>query len=159
MPQKRQSSDPEEGLDIRSLASGYSAGFIIDAHLHDWHQLVYATRGVMTVNTSTSSWVVPSHRALWVPAGTEHEIEMVGEDVELRCPFERRRVVQGVHGGADLRQLWAQRRVSPGRHGCRHGRRSFSHSARNLVIGGNSRGRNALRTCQGFTRVAENLVT
>ena len=86
MPQKRQSSDPEEGLDIRSLASGYSAGFIIDAHLHDWHQLVYATRGVMTVNTSTSSWVVPSHRALWVPAGTEHEIEMVGA-VSLRTLY------------------------------------------------------------------------
>lgn len=79
-------SDPEDGLDIRSLASGYSQGFVIDSHRHEWNQLVYAIRGVMTVNTATSSWVVPSHRAVWVPAGVEHEIEMVGA-VSLRTLY------------------------------------------------------------------------
>jgi len=82
MPQKRHSSpgraDPEAGLDIRSLAAGYSPGHFIDSHTHDWHQLIYASRGVMSVNTSTGSWVVPSHRAVWVPASVEHEIEMLG---------------------------------------------------------------------------------
>jgi AraC-like DNA-binding protein len=86
MPRKRQPPDPEQGLDIRSLASGYSAGFLIDTHQHTWHQLVYATRGVMMVNTANSSWVVPSHRAVWVPAGVKHEIEMVGE-VSLRTLY------------------------------------------------------------------------
>jgi AraC-like DNA-binding protein/mannose-6-phosphate isomerase-like protein (cupin superfamily) len=87
MPKKRQSnSDPDDGLDIRSLASGYSTGFVIDSHRHSWHQLVYAIHGVMTVNTAMSSWVVPSHRAVWVPAGVEHEIEMVGA-VSLRTLY------------------------------------------------------------------------
>lgn len=86
MPKKRQERDPEEGIDIRSLASGFSPGFVIHPHIHDWHQLVYATRGVMTVNTANSSWVVPSHRAVWVPASVEHEIEMVGA-VSLRTLY------------------------------------------------------------------------
>jgi AraC-like DNA-binding protein/mannose-6-phosphate isomerase-like protein (cupin superfamily) len=86
MPRKRQAIDLEEGIDIRSLANGFSPGFVIHPHIHDWHQLVYATRGVMCVNTSTSSWVVPSHRAVWVPANVEHEIEMVGA-VSLRTLY------------------------------------------------------------------------
>jgi AraC-like DNA-binding protein len=88
MSKKRQSSPPEEGIDVRSLATGFSPGFVIDAHMHDWHQLVYAIRGVMMVNTAASSWVVPSHRALWVPAGVEHEVEMVGS-VSLRTLYLR----------------------------------------------------------------------
>lgn len=40
----------------------------------------------MTVNTAMSSWVVPSHRAVWVPAGTEHAIEMIGA-VSLRTLY------------------------------------------------------------------------
>ncbi len=90
MPVKRQlgsaAASSEDGLEIRSLASGYSTGFMIDSHRHEWHQLVYAVRGVMNVNTALSSWVVPSHRAVWVPAGTEHSIEMVGA-VSLRTLY------------------------------------------------------------------------
>ena len=82
MPKKRQklqdNSDPEDSLDIRSHAFGSSTSYKIPKHSHDWHQLVYASRGVMTVNTSTGSWVVPSRRAVWVPAAIEHEVEMRG---------------------------------------------------------------------------------
>ncbi|RII11713.1 HTH-type transcriptional repressor of iron proteins A [Streptomyces sp. YIM 130001] len=62
----------------RSLASG--AG--IDAHRHDDHQIVYAGRGVLTVATSTGSWVAPGTRAIWVPAGTVHAHQAHG-DLEL----------------------------------------------------------------------------
>jgi AraC-like DNA-binding protein len=34
-----------------------------------WDQLLYAASGVMTVSTSAGTWVVPPHRALWVPDG------------------------------------------------------------------------------------------
>ena len=82
MPKKRQKPlanlDVEDSFDIRSHAFGSATTFKIDKHSHDWHQLVYATRGVMTVNTTRGSWVVPSRRAVWVPAGIEHEVEMVG---------------------------------------------------------------------------------
>src|SRR2546425_1974562 len=82
MPKKRQNSlsepDLEDLVDIRSYAVELSTAHKIHKHSHDWHQLVYATRGVMTVNTSTGSWVVPSRRAVWVPAAMEHEVEMRG---------------------------------------------------------------------------------
>jgi AraC-like DNA-binding protein len=80
MPKKRQSlmsvPDVEDLLDIRGHAIGNSVAYTIPKHSHDWHQLIYASRGVMTVNTSTGSWVVPSRRAVWIPAGIEHEVEM-----------------------------------------------------------------------------------
>lgn len=74
-----QSADQsEDRFEIRSLALNLSSGNVIDTHSHDWHQLIYASRGVMTVNSATGTWVVPSHRAVWVPAHSEHSIQMVG---------------------------------------------------------------------------------
>lgn len=42
-------------------------------HTHDDHQLAWAARGVLTVATDAGTWVLPSTRALWIPAGAEHE--------------------------------------------------------------------------------------
>jgi AraC-like DNA-binding protein len=67
------------GICIRSLALTYSSGTQLSPHRHDWDQLIYASRGVMSVHTATGAWVVPTHRAVWVPAGTEHRIIMSGE--------------------------------------------------------------------------------
>jgi hypothetical protein len=36
---------------------------------------VYASNGVMTVTTHRASYVVPSQRAVWMPAGVEHRID------------------------------------------------------------------------------------
>lgn len=49
-----------------------SPGGGIDAHRHDDHQIVYAARGVLAVTTDAGTWVTPSNRAIWVPAGTVH---------------------------------------------------------------------------------------
>ena len=68
----------EQGFVVRSLAADYRGGSRIERHRHRWPQLVYATRGVMTVDVAEGSWVVPSHRAVWIPAGIEHEIAMTG---------------------------------------------------------------------------------
>jgi AraC-like DNA-binding protein len=92
MPKKRQNSpastDLEALLDIRSLAAEPSSGFKIHKHSHTWHQLIYASRGVMTVNTSTGSWVVPSQRAVWVPAFVDHEVEF-SASVSMRTLYLR----------------------------------------------------------------------
>jgi AraC-like DNA-binding protein len=92
MPKKRQKPlgnlDIEDSLDIRSHAFGSLTTFNTDKHSHDWHQLVYASRGVITVNTARGSWVVPPQRAVWVPAGIEHEVEMVGP-VSVRTLYLR----------------------------------------------------------------------
>ena len=63
-------------------------GHEVHLHSHEWHQLIYASRGVMTVNTTNGSWVVPSKRAVWVPAGINHEIEMTGA-VSMRTLYLR----------------------------------------------------------------------
>ena len=52
----------------------YSAGEIEPEHTHDQHQLVYASSGLLCVDTQSSRWVVPPLRALWVPADTPHMI-------------------------------------------------------------------------------------
>jgi len=64
----------------------YGHGHVIRTHSHPWHQLVYASRGVMTVRTPKGAWVVPTHRGVWVPAGTRHSIEMSGA-VSLRTLY------------------------------------------------------------------------
>ena len=56
----------------------YADGHVIRTHSHPWHQLVYASRGVMTVRTPEGAWVVPIHRGVWVPAYTRHSIQMSG---------------------------------------------------------------------------------
>jgi AraC-like DNA-binding protein len=63
---------------VRTFAIRHPDGYVIPPHAHDWHQLIYASQGVMTVRTTPGTWVVPPHRAVWVPAGFEHSIEMSG---------------------------------------------------------------------------------
>jgi AraC-like DNA-binding protein len=59
---------------VRSLATDYTKGHLIQPHHHDWAQLIYARAGVMTVVTVAGAWVVPPQRAVWMPAGMEHAI-------------------------------------------------------------------------------------
>lgn len=54
----------------------------------DWDQLLFAARGVMEVVTAAGSYVVPPHRAMWIPAGETVEIKMAGR-VALRSLFLR----------------------------------------------------------------------
>ena len=65
-----------ESIRVRSLAVTVGAGTSFDPHDHSWPQLIYATAGVMTVRTEEGSWVVPPQRAIWMPAGATHDIEM-----------------------------------------------------------------------------------
>jgi AraC-like DNA-binding protein len=69
---------PGDTIVVRSFAVRHWGGYVIPRHTHDWHQLIYASEGVMWVQTSQGDWVVPPNRAVWVPAGVEHGIEMAG---------------------------------------------------------------------------------
>lgn len=51
-----------------------------------WAQLIYTTRGVMTVHTDAGLWVVPPHQAIWVPAHVKHSIDMAGR-VAVRAVY------------------------------------------------------------------------
>ena len=68
------------------LVSDYSDGHVIRTHSHPWHQLTYASRGVITVRTPDGTWVVPTHRGVWVPARARHSIQMSGP-VTLRALY------------------------------------------------------------------------
>jgi len=64
---------------IRCLAATYYGGFHIKPHRHHWGQLIYAAAGVMRVRSGGTMWIVPPARAVWVPAGVEHEIHGLGD--------------------------------------------------------------------------------
>ena len=77
MSESRQPPSPD--LVLRALAVGYGPGTVLERHSHRWAQLVYASEGVMRVETEDGVWVVPSHRAVWIPAGIGHAIAMSGQ--------------------------------------------------------------------------------
>jgi AraC-like DNA-binding protein/quercetin dioxygenase-like cupin family protein len=66
---------PRAATTLRYLPPGSD----VDAHRHDDHQIVYAGRGVLSVTTDAGSWIAPSTRAVWIPAGTVHEHRAYGE--------------------------------------------------------------------------------
>jgi AraC-like DNA-binding protein/quercetin dioxygenase-like cupin family protein len=63
---------------ITTLTRGYSDGEVCPLHFHDRDQVVYASKGVMTVRTKVGTWVVPPNRAVWIPAKVPHTITMSG---------------------------------------------------------------------------------
>lgn len=56
----------------------YRDGHRLDRHAHPWAQLVYAASGVMRVATPDATWLAPPTRAIWVPGGVPHQIDMRG---------------------------------------------------------------------------------
>jgi len=97
MSQKRQTAFFDRSKDprshITSLTRDYPAGHVIPLHFHDRDQLVYASRGVMTVRTVDGVWVVPTRRAVWIPALVPHTISMSGT-VAMRTLYLRPRLAK-----------------------------------------------------------------
>jgi AraC-like DNA-binding protein len=85
--------DPESA--ITTLARDYPSGYVIPLHFHDRDQLVYASRGVMTVRTGSGTWVVPPHRAVWIPAEIPHTITMSGL-VAMRTLYLKPKLEKGL---------------------------------------------------------------
>src|SRR5271168_4807088 len=63
--------DSGVGLDVCTFTM--PAGTVFDWHVHDDHQLAWASSGVLTVRSGLEAWVLPPTRALWIPAGVRHE--------------------------------------------------------------------------------------
>ena len=66
------------GRPVAAMARDLPAGFHIPRHHHRRSQLLYTSSGAITATTDLGSWVVPPHRAVWVPAGMEHEMTTSG---------------------------------------------------------------------------------
>lgn len=54
--------------------SELNAGSSIESHQHHHAQLLYACAGIMTVTTEGGIWVVPPHRAVWIPPTKDHAV-------------------------------------------------------------------------------------
>ena len=78
---------------MRSLAAGYLSGAVLERHSHDWVQLVYASEGVMSVQTDDGTWIVPPNRSVWIPARVGHSITMSGR-VSMRTIYFLPRLVK-----------------------------------------------------------------
>jgi len=88
MSQKRRTRADEPFLLVRALATDHPPGESHARHAHDWHQLIYASAGVLTVWTERGSWIAPPHWGVWVPAGIAHAIRF-GGNCALRTLFLR----------------------------------------------------------------------
>jgi AraC-like DNA-binding protein/quercetin dioxygenase-like cupin family protein len=106
---------PDEGEStpraVAVLATDPAGDAFIPPHTHRRGQLIHAISGVMLVSAAAGSWVVPTGRGVWVPAGMEHQIRMAGE-VKMRTVFVEpgTRADLGaecrvIHVGALLREL------------------------------------------------------
>ena len=85
-PIARLTAEQEPFLEVRSLATNYSTGYRIESHQHLWHQFLYTISGAMTVSTDQSSWMIPTGRAVFIPASCAHGIRMWGA-VEMRTLY------------------------------------------------------------------------
>ncbi len=85
--QRRISRTPLDGtVLVRTFGVTFTVSHVISARKHTWDQLTYATEGVLSVKTADGTWVVPPHRAVWVPAGVEHT-EIYSGPVKARSLF------------------------------------------------------------------------
>ncbi len=71
------------------MAVRFTAGYRAGPHRHDWHQLSYASEGALRVATRDGAWIAPPQRAVWIPAGVEHEEEMRGAGAMRSLYFAR----------------------------------------------------------------------
>ncbi|AIR06230.1 AraC family transcriptional regulator [Cedecea neteri] len=68
------------------FAHDYTHGATEPWHSHDCAQLLHTLSGVVRVETEKGIWVVPPGRGVWLPAGTQHRLQITG-NVAARTLF------------------------------------------------------------------------
>ncbi len=63
----------------QGIYARYADGIVIPVHSHNWDQIAYAESGIMQLQTGDAAWIVPTTRAIWIPAGISHWIRMRGD--------------------------------------------------------------------------------
>jgi AraC-like DNA-binding protein len=71
---------------VASVSADLADGHVIPPHFHPEDQLIFASKGVMTLRTNQGIWVVPPMRAVWIPAETPHSVAMSGQ-VSMRTLY------------------------------------------------------------------------
>ena len=78
----------EWSWEVGSRATDYPPDWYIAPHSHAKHQLIYAIKGLMIVESQAERWTVPPSRGIWMPCGQVHAIRCIG-DVKMRSVFVR----------------------------------------------------------------------
>lgn len=73
---------------VAAMARDLPADHEIDWHAHPRFQVIYASEGVMTVDTRDETWVVPPMRAVWMPPRVSHRVRASGR-VKMRTLYIR----------------------------------------------------------------------
>lgn len=55
-------------------------------HSHAWLQFSYASQGVLDVHTDSGRYLAPPQRAVWIPAGIEHQVRC-SRQTEIRSLY------------------------------------------------------------------------
>lgn len=75
---KHSADYPLETRPVMGFADDYPAGMVDPTHSHLRSQLTYCTSGVMMVLAADTAFMLPPGRAIWIPAGTAHEVHCRG---------------------------------------------------------------------------------
>src|SRR5258706_14867052 len=81
--------------EIASVSADLEHGHMIAEHSHPEDQLLFASKGVMTLRTKQGVWVVPPQRAVWIPANTPHSVSLSGR-VSMRTLYLLPRLRRGL---------------------------------------------------------------
>ncbi|MBI1619940.1 AraC family transcriptional regulator [Aquamicrobium zhengzhouense] len=79
---------------VIAIPGDYPDGHTVLRHQHGKAQLLHALTGVVMVSTAEGRWMVPPDHAMWIPAGEEHSVEMLGF-VRMRSAY----ISPDVHDG------------------------------------------------------------
>lgn len=93
---------PHAQRPVRSKMRELNKDTLILPHTHAWAQLAISTGGVIRVSLADATYLVPPHRAVWVPAGVQHAVTMV-ETARLYTLY----FLQEAHGGGNQAR-WMQ---------------------------------------------------
>ena len=68
---------PHAQRPVRSKMRELNKDTLIMPHTHAWAQLAISTGGVIRVSLPNATYIVPPHRAVWVPPGVQHAVTLV----------------------------------------------------------------------------------
>ncbi|WP_144640881.1 AraC family transcriptional regulator [Bordetella genomosp. 13] len=87
-PSRSRNADDYQHLpqSVAAMAKEFEHHQSTGPHSHPRAQLIYAVAGAMRVTTPDGLWTLPPLRALWVPAGVVHGIEML-DAVSMRTLY------------------------------------------------------------------------
>src|SRR5574343_499200 len=89
---------------VSAFARTDRAGHRIPPHAHSRDQLIYAIRGVMTIEALGAIWTIPPNYSLWIPAHVVHSVRM-DTPVEMRTLYLQPGIVQAPQDACQVRAV------------------------------------------------------